>query len=652
MAGAAVTAARERTDMAADDWSLDEARHLYNVAHWGEGYFGIGADGRATVAPRRDGRVLALADVAAALRDVDLPLPVLVRFVDILRDRVDCLCEAFDRARARHDYAGAYSAVYPIKVNQQRTVVDHLKRPGDPRVGLEAGSKPELMAVLALMETHNGVVVCNGYKDREYIRLALIGARLGVRIRIVVEQPAEVALVAAEAERLGVEPRLGVRVRLASIGHGRWQNTGGEKSKFGLSAQQMLAIVEALRERGALHWLGLLHFHMGSQIANLRDIAAGMTEAARYYAELRTLGVPVEAVDVGGGLAVDYDGSRSRAEFSMNYGIEQYADCVVGALARVCREQGLPQPAIHTEAGRAMSAHHAVLLTNVIDTEPVPDAAPEPPADDADESLHELWRLHAHPPGSMAERYQDAVRALGDVHDRYTDGRVDLRGRAQAERLFVAIARDTHRRLAARPSRDPEVRVRLQERLASKYFCNFSLFQSTPDVWGIQQLFPILPIEHLDQRPTEDAILEDLTCDSDGHIERYVHGDGVFKTLPLHPVSEDEDYVLGIFLVGAYQEILGDMHNLFGDTHSVNVELDDDGGWRLVEPERGDRVDELLRHVHYDTEALLERIRAKLDASDLPGERARELLTELENGLSAYTYLHRQGGGSCSEIMV
>ncbi len=623
-----------------NDWSLDEARHTYNVAHWGEGYFDIDERGRVTVAPRRDGREAVLAEVVEAVRAADLPLPVLVRFVDILRDRVDVLCDAFEAARERHEYAGRYTAVYPIKVNQQRSVVDHIKRPGDPRVGLEAGSKPELMAVLALMETRDGMIVCNGYKDREYIRLALIGTRLGLRVHIVVEQPSEVRLVVEEARRLGVEPSLGVRVRLASIGHGRWQNTGGEKAKFGLSAQEVLAVLDSLRERDALSWLCLLHFHMGSQIANLRDIAAGMTEAARWYAELRRLGAPVATVDVGGGLAVDYEGSASRAEFSMNYRIEQYADCVVRTLAQVCAERDLPQPAICTEAGRAMSAHHAVLLTDVIDTEAVPAAQPREPAADAPAPLRELWQLLVEPPGSAAERYEDAGRALGEAHALYTDGRLDLATRAEAETLFVAVARDTGRRLRERPWRDPGVRERLQERLATRYFCNFSVFQSTPDVWGIQQLFPIMPIARLDERPTADAVLEDLTCDSDGHIERYVHGDGVFRTLPLHELRRGDDYVLGIFLVGAYQEILGDMHNLFGDTHSVNVELDGDG-WQLVEPERGDRVDELLRYVHYDTDALRERIRRKLAATDLDEELRAELFTELENGLSAYTYLQQ-----------
>ncbi len=619
-------------------WTLDEARHTYNVAHWGEGYFGIDAAGRAVVEPRRDGRAVALADVAAEARASALPLPVLVRFVDILHDRVHALAAAFDDARSRHGFTGAYTPVYPIKVNQQRSVVEHVKNPGNGPVGLEAGSKPELMAVLALSEV-GGVVVCNGYKDREYVRLALIGRRLGIDVQIVVEQPAEVALVAEIAAELGVEPHLGMRVRLASIAHGRWQNTGGEKSKFGLSAQQVLDIVDDLRARDALAWLRVLHFHMGSQIANLRDISAGLTEAARYYAELKRLGAPLGAVDVGGGLAVDYAGAGSRDPFSMNYSLAQYADRVVAELARVCREEGLAHPAIYTEAGRAMSAQHAVLLTDVIDTEAVPDPAPAAPAADAPAPLHELAGLYFDPPGSMAERYQDACRALSDAHALYTDGRLDIATRAEADCLFVAICRATRSALDRRPYRDPEVRARLKERLAAKYFCNFSVFQSTPDVWGIDQLFPIMPLTRLDEPPTEDAVLEDLTCDSDGRIDEYVHGDGVFKTLPLHRIAPGEDYLLGVFLVGAYQEILGDMHNLFGDTHAVNVVLSADGGWRLADPERGDRVDELLRFVRFDPETLLARIREKMSRSRLePGLRAR-LLEELEAGLSAYTYL-------------
>ncbi len=625
----------------ASPWTRDDARHVYNVAHWGEGYFDIDEAGRAMVHPRRDGRAVPLADLAAELRRVDLPLPVLVRFVDVLHDRVDHLCAAFDAARERHGYQGGYTAVYPIKVNQQRSVVEHIKRPGDPRVGLEAGSKPELMAVLALTDARDGVIVCNGYKDREYVRMALIGTRLGLNVHIVVERPAEIELIAEAAAELGVEPTVGVRVRLASIGYGRWQNTGGEKAKFGLSAQQVLAIVESLRARGALHWLRLLHFHMGSQIANLRDMSAGLTEAARYYAELRALGAPLSTVDVGGGLAIDYEGACSRTEFSMNYGIEQYAERVVAAFADICTAQDLPHPAIITEAGRAMSAHHAVLITDVIDTEALPQVGPELESvrdGDAEQALAELRALYREPPQSMTERYQDATRALDTAHTLYTEGRIGLDVRAEADRLFVSICRDTLARLERRPYRDPEVRARLRERLATKYFCNFSVFQSTPDVWGIDQLFPIMPLVRLDERPTVDAVIEDLTCDSDGHIDRYVHGDGVFNTLPLHEVGAGEDYLLGVFLVGAYQEILGDMHNLFGDTHSVNVELDGDG-WRLVDPERGDRVDELLRYVHFDPQELLARLSERMAAAALEPDVSAALLSELEAGLSSYTYL-------------
>lgn len=621
------------------DWTIDDSRHTYNVAHWGEDYFHIDASGRAVVRPRRDGREIVLGDLIAHLQSAGIQPPVLLRFLDILDDRVAAMLDAFAAARERHGYQGRYTAVYPIKVNQQRSVVERLRRPGDPDLGLEAGSKPELMAVMALSEPAAGPVICNGYKDTEYVRLALIGARLGLDIHIVVEQPSEVELIARLADEIGVEPTIGLRVRLAATGSSHWRNSGGDRSKFGLSAQQSLAVVDTLREWGCLHWLQLLHFHMGSQIANLRDIAAGITEAGRYYATLRGLGAPLTKVDVGGGLAVDYDGARSRAGFSMNYRLEQYAETIVEGLARICREQGLPEPAIVTEAGRAMTAHHAVLVTNVIDTEGTPTSKPQQPADHGPGPLHELWSLWQEPPTSPAERYQEALRAVDDAHGLYMQGRIDLAAWADVERLFVAVARDTHRQLERQPHRDPAVRTELQERLATKYFCNFSVFQSTPDVWAIDQHFPVMPLARLDERPTVDAILHDLTCDSDGQLKHYIHGDGVFGTLPLHPVAaEGPAYSLGIFLVGAYQEILGDRHNLFGDTHAVDVELSNES-WRVLAPEYGDRVDELLRYVHFAPEDLLERFRARMEGSRIPDGERRALMAELEAGLSAYTYL-------------
>ena len=621
------------------DWTLDDTRHLYNVAHWSDDYYAIDEAGRVVVRPRRDERAIALSDIVDGLHASGLRLPVLLRFTDILADRVDAMQAAFAEARALHDYTGRYTAVYPIKVNQQRSVIEHLRRPGDPGIGLEAGSKPELMAVMALSEPGGGPIICNGYKDEAYIRLALIGVRLGLRVIIVVEQPSEIEQVIAIADELGVSARLGVRVRLTATGSSHWQNSGGDRSKFGLSAQQVLAIVEVLRAHDRLDWLRLLHFHMGSQLTNLRDIAAGATEAVRFYAALRGLGAPLDTIDVGGGLAVDYDGARSRAGFSMNYGLAQYADRVVGVFARICREQGLPEPGIVTEAGRAMTAHHAVLVTNVIDTEAMPAAEPAPPAASDPAVVHELARLLADPPRSMAERYHEAVRAVDDAHALYMQGRIDLATWAQVEKLFVAVARDTRDRLARHPHRDPAVFTELRERLATKYFCNFSVFQSVPDVWAIGQHFPIMPLTRLDERPDVDAILHDLTCDSDGQIAHYIQGEGIFTTLPLHRVATGERYPLGFFLVGAYQEILGDCHNLFGDTHAVNIELDAAEGWRMVEPEHGDRVDELLRYVHFEPEELLIRFHDHMNRADLADDERRALLADLEAGLSAYTYL-------------
>jgi len=623
------------------DWTLDDSRHLYNVAHWGDGYFGVDDAGRACVAPCGDERRIALVEVIDRLRAHGVAPPVILRFTDLLAQRVDSLHAAFGEARARHDYAGAYSSVYPVKVNQQRTVIEHIQRPGDPAVGLEAGSKPELVAVMALGDPAAGPIICNGYKDREYVRLALIGTRMGLPMRIVIEQPSDVDLVLAAADAVGVDPVIGVRMRLTAVGSGHWQNTGGDRAKFGLTAQQVFAVVESLRARGRLDCLRLLHFHMGSQIANLRDIAAGMTEIARYYAELHRLGAPLDTVDVGGGLAIDYDGARSRDGFSMNYRLAQYADTVVATLARICADEDLPQPAMVTEAGRAMTAHHAVLVTDVIGTESSPAPAPaDDVAPDATGPLAELERLRTDPPASMAERYQDALRAVADAHAAFTQGSLRLADWAQVERLFIAVARDTHARLRARPFRDPGVRAELTERLATKYFCNFSVFQSVPDVWGIGQHFPIMPLERLDEEPTVDAVLHDLTCDSDGQMGRYVQGDGVFATLPLHPVEPNAgaEYLIGIFLVGAYQEILGDRHNLFGDTHAVNVELTAEG-WQVSDIEMGDRVDELLRYVHFDPEELLQRFRARLAERDLPQAEHEALLAAIEAGLSAYTYL-------------
>lgn len=624
-------------------WNVGQSLNTYGLPYWGDGYFAINEQGHLAVMPRRrQGPSLDLYAIAREAQSAGLSLPVLLRFTDILHDRVQRLHAAFDAACEQHDYAGTYTAVYPIKVNQQRTVVEEILAAAPGRVGLEAGSKPELMAVLALANADGGVIVCNGYKDREYIRLALIGRALGHRIFIVVEKLSELDIILQEAEQLGVDPLLGVRVRLASLGAGKWQNTGGEKAKFGLSAGQVLQLLQQLRAHGRLDALRLMHFHMGSQIANIHDIQHGLGEAGRYYAELRRLGAPIEVVDVGGGLGVDYEGSRSRSFCSMNYSLEEYAANIVRSLAEVCAEHQLPQPALVTEAGRAMTAHHAVLVTNVTEAEAVETGGvPQQPDEEAPTLLHDLWQLHqqqAERPAS--EVYHDAVHWLQEAQVLFAHGAARLEDRANAERLYAAICRSLQQRLQNENGRrNREILDELNEKLADKYFCNFSIFQSVPDVWGIDQVFPIVPLHRLEEAPTRRGCLQDLTCDSDGRIDHYVDEAGIENSLPLHSLREGEPYLLGLFMVGAYQEILGDLHNLFGDTHAVNVALDECSGHVLRDAENGDRVDELLNYVHFSDAALVDAYRRKVAAAELPADTRARYLRELEAGLRGYTYL-------------
>lgn len=603
-----------------DDWSPAAARALYRVGAWSEGYYDIDDAGRAVARPRRDGPAIPLPEVADAVAAAGLRLPVLVRFTDILGDRVRGLCAAFENARARHGYAGGYTAVYPVKVNQQRTVVEHIVRAGDGRVGLEAGSKPELMAVLALAP-HGCTVVCNGYKDRAFVRLALAGQQLGHPVYLVVEKPSELDDILALADELGLRPRIGLRVRLAGVAAGHWQNTGGDKSKFGLTAGQAVAAVWRLSDAGYLDSLRMLHVHVGSQVADRSALGRAMAETASLYRGLRGLGAPVDCVDVGGGLAVDYEGRGDISYCSMNYGVPDYADLVVAALAETCRAHDLPHPHVISESGRALTAHHAVLLTEVIDSESLDGGTAPVPGDE--------------PPLTALQAVQ---RRLDEAQAGFVRGELDLAARATVEGECYGALRALSARLDPADAEQRAALDALREKLADKYFCNFSVFQSIPDVWALDQIFPILPLARLDERPDRRVRLCDLTCDSDGRIDRYVDADGLDTTLPLHALRPDEPYRLGIFMVGAYQENLGDMHNMFGDTDAVNVETDD-GGWRLTEPERGDGADELLRYVHFEPEALRAAYRDKLAAADLDAAARDDCLTLLEDGLSGYTYL-------------
>jgi arginine decarboxylase len=627
-------------------WTIATARHTYAVPTWSDGYADVDADGDVVMRPRGAGGVsLSLPAIVERACAEGLRLPLLLRFPDILAHRLARLQGAFAHAIAEHGYAGGYTAIYPIKVNQQRGVAGELVAAGTQGFGLEAGSKPELMAVLAMAQP-GSIVICNGYKDREYIRLALIGKKLGLRVHIVIEKLSELEHVFSESRALGVEPLLGVRVRLASIGAGKWQNTGGDKGKFGLSPNQVLTLIRRLDAAGLKHTLKLQHFHMGSQISNVRDIANGMREATRYFVELTRMDVPLEIVDVGGGLGVDYEGTRSRSHNSINYSIEQYAGTIVQSLAEAAAAEGLVAPHILTEAGRAMTAHHAVMVVNVTEVEQVPAGSLPPPRADEPTVLRHLREVHAaldeRPP---LELFHEAQHHLAEGQSLYALGQLSLADRAHLDEMFYAIAIAVRTRLLPAERAHRQVLDELDEKLVDKYFTNFSVFESIPDVWAIDQVFPIVPIARLDEEPTRRGVIVDLTCDSDGRIDHYVEADGVDVSLPLHALQEGESYRLGIFMVGAYQETLGDIHNLFGDTDAVNVRIDGDGyGYVFDHKRRGDTTDLMLDYVGYDLEALRQSYRARIADAGVSDDEAARLYDALDAGLTAYTYLADDDG--------
>jgi arginine decarboxylase len=612
------------------------------MAGWGLGYFRVNEAGHVTVHPDRNPeRGIDLYQIATDLNAQGVGLPLLLRFSDILQSRIAELADRFSAAIEEFGYEGSYTTVYPIKVNQQRHVVQEIVEFGTPHgVGLECGSKPELMAVLGLHESTSHLVICNGYKDEEFMRLALIGQQLGHRVIIVLEQLTELDVLLKVAAEMGVEPTVGVRIKLATEGSGRWAKSGGEKSKFGLSAVELVRLLDTLTAAGKQHLLKLVHFHLGSQITDIRFVKAGLAEVGRYYIELRKMGFDISHVDVGGGLGVDYDGSHSTRPASMNYTMREYANDVVYTIGGICRDEEVPMPHLISESGRAITAHHSLLLINVIDCESQFAPRPVTLGEDAQQLLLDMQdNLDSLTPDRVEEAFHDALFAKERAQEYFATGVYSLRERADAEQLYITTLNALGAAIGDDRASYPEIAAHLETTLVDRYFCNFSIFQSVPDNWAIDQLFPIMPIHRLGEMPERRGTIQDVTCDSDGVIDRFTGGRKGKPSLELHPWREGEPYILGIFLTGAYQEILGDLHNLFGDTNAVHVRLKDHG-YEITDLVHGDTVTEVLTYVQFHASDLLATFRRKVArATALRRREANAYIADYVAGLEGYTYL-------------
>src|SRR5882724_4057334 len=630
----------------ADRWSTIEAGELYDVASWGKGYFSVGKNGHLWVHPDKDpNRSIDLKELVDNLQLRGIALPILIRFGEILQHRLGEMHQAFQNAIAEHNYKAEYRCVYPIKVNQQRQVVEEVFEYGRPfKFGLEAGSKPELLAVLAIAD-NDTPIVCNGFKDDEYIEMAMLAAKIGRRIIPVVEKYTELDLILKHSAKIGVRPVIGLRVKLASRGSGRWKSSGGYRSKFGLTVTEALRALDQLKAAGMEDCLQLLHFHLGSQITNIRQIKGAVMEAARVYVELKRLGAGLNYMDVGGGLGIDYDGSQTDFESSVNYTLQEYANDVIHHIQNVCDEAEVPHPRIVTESGRAVAAYHSVLVFNVLgvtgfgETDTIGEIPGdvEQPLIDLQETMKSLSNKN------LLESFHDAQQALDSALNLFSLGYLPLQQRSMAESIYWQICRHIQK-LGKQLDYFPEELEGLDGLLSDTYFCNFSLFQSMPDSWAVKQLFPIMPIHRLEEEPFRHGILGDISCDSDGKVDQFIDRRDVKKTLPLHMFA-GEPYVLGAFLVGAYQEILGDLHNLFGDTNAVHVSLDDQNAVVIDAVIKGDTVREVLDYVQFQSKTLLEQFRKDVEAAVREGrigyEESGLLLRFYEDGLNGYTYLEQ-----------
>lgn len=628
-------------------WRVEDSADLYNIIGWGRNYFSINKKGHVEVTPRQGFASVDLKDVMDELQLRDMSTPLLLRFPDILDTRIEKISNCFAEASSRYNYQARNYMIYPIKVNQMRQVVEEIVSHGKKfNIGLEAGSKPELHAVLATNINDNALVICNGYKDESYIELALLAHKMGRRIYLVVEKLNELRTICDMAKKLKIRPNIGIRIKLSSNGSGKWAESGGDQSKFGLNSSELLEAIDILEQRDMKDCLKLTHFHIGSQITKIRHIKNALREATQFYVQLSQLGFDIDFVDIGGGLGVDYDGTRSSAsESSMNYSIQEYANDAVSQLVDVCEKNGLKQPNIITESGRSLTAHHCILIFDVLETTSLPkwhddSVLPENPHELAKE-LFDIWdNLNEI---RMFESWHDALQIREEALDLFSLGLLDLQTRAQIEKLFWSIAREIAE-LAASMKHQPDELRKITRLLPDKYFCNFSLFQSLPDTWAIDQVFPIMPLQRLDERPSKTCTIQDITCDSDGKIANFISNHDISGALPVHPIKAGEKYYIGVFLVGAYQEILGDMHNLFGDTNEVHIKVFKDS-YELTQLVDGETVADVLDYVQYQPKKLVRNLEtwvtASMKAGNISPEEGRNFLSTYRSGLYGYTYLEK-----------
>ena len=628
-------------------WRIDDSAELYNISGWGLKYFSINDKGHVQVTPREGCAAVDIKEVIDELKLRDVSAPVLLRFPDILDNRIQKISACFRKAADDYAYKGQNFIVYPIKVNQMKQVVEEIVSHGNKyNIGLEAGSKPELHAVLAVNPHSNSIIVCNGYKDEDYVELALLAQKMGRRIYLVVEKLNELKLIADVAKRLGISPNIGIRIKLSSSGSGKWEESGGDVSKFGLNSSELLDALSFLEKNNMQSCLKLIHFHIGSQITKIRRIKNALREAMQFYVQLSKMGFDIEFVDIGGGLGVDYDGTRSSmGENSMNYSIQEYVNDSVSALVDVCVKNNLPHPNIITESGRSLTAHHSVLVIEVLETTQLPlwndNEEVGENAHELAKELYQIWdRINA---STLFEDWHDALQIREEALELFSLGLLDLRTRAQIEKLFWSVARDVND-LTKSMKHPPEELRKVDRMLPEKYFCNFSLFQSLPDSWAIDQLFPIMPIQRLDEKPTRRCTIQDITCDSDGKINRFVSPQGMSYSLPVHTFKQNDNYYIGVFLVGAYQEILGDLHNLFGDTAAVHISVDKEK-YQIEQIIDGEPVADVLDYVEYSPKKLVRNLEtwvsAKMKQGVISPEEGRQFLNNYKSGLYGITYLER-----------